>query len=181
MEDVEETTTTRVTSPRGVTFDFSSIMGLEESRKGKEKARLPDEWRQNASRRASMAGQDLSNSVSLPPKSVGLMGPPGHTVMRSTSSSYPSSSGSDPSMRRSTRIGAKSVEPHAGSDDAVPGEAASRPGPTPIQPLTTLKGCVVYVDIISEFGDDSAKSFITDMLKNLGARVRVFSSLFAVY
>ncbi|KAJ7798316.1 hypothetical protein B0H14DRAFT_2306100, partial [Mycena olivaceomarginata] len=34
-----------------------------------------------------------------------------------------------------------------------------------------LKGCVVYVDVISDYGDDSAKSFITDMLQDLGARV----------
>ncbi|KAJ7927349.1 hypothetical protein B0H13DRAFT_2312554 [Mycena leptocephala] len=31
--------------------------------------------------------------------------------------------------------------------------------------------CIVYVDVISEFGDDSAKLFIVDMLKNLGAKV----------
>ncbi|KAJ7879862.1 hypothetical protein B0H13DRAFT_1457707, partial [Mycena leptocephala] len=31
--------------------------------------------------------------------------------------------------------------------------------------------CPFYVDIVSESSDDSAKSLITDMLKNLGARV----------
>ncbi|KAJ7922603.1 hypothetical protein B0H13DRAFT_1603491 [Mycena leptocephala] len=43
--------------------------------------------------------------------------------------------------------------------------------PPPTRPLTILKGCIVYVDLISGFGDDSAKSFITDMLKDLGTRV----------
>ncbi|KAJ7798142.1 hypothetical protein B0H14DRAFT_2466455 [Mycena olivaceomarginata] len=41
----------------------------------------------------------------------------------------------------------------------------------PVQPLTILKGCVVYVDVISDYGDDSAKSVITDMLQDLGAKV----------
>ncbi|KAJ6497745.1 hypothetical protein C8R45DRAFT_1211578 [Mycena sanguinolenta] len=157
-------TTERVTSPRGVTFDFSSLMQMEVSKKGKEKERLPEEWRQNASRRASMALQDLSKSMSLPPRPV--MGPPGTPHgMRSSSSSYPSSSASDPvgteGMRRSTRI-AKTV----GDEEVVVAE----PTPT-LQPLTVLKGCIVFVDIISDVGDDSARSFITDMLKSLGARV----------
>jgi hypothetical protein len=162
-----------------VTFDFSSIIQLVASKKGKEKERLPEEWRQNASRRASMAGQDLSKSVSLPPKPVGIMGPPETPLdrvgMRSSSSSYPSSS-SDPSgsagegMRRSTRIAKSAAETSVGDDDVSTTET-QRPAPTPIQPLTILKGCIVFVDIISEVGDDSARSFITDMLKNLGARV----------
>ncbi|KAJ7928476.1 hypothetical protein B0H13DRAFT_1597352 [Mycena leptocephala] len=164
LETRDAPTTERVTSPRG---------------KGKEKERLPEEWRQNASRRASMAGQDLSKSVSLPPKPVGIMGPPETPLdrvgMRSSSSSYPSSS-SDPSgsagegMRRSTRIAKSAAETSVGDDDVSTTET-QRPAPTPVQPLTILKGCIVFVDIISEVGDDSARSFITDMLKNLGARV----------
>jgi hypothetical protein len=163
----KDATTERVTSPRGVTFDFSGVLQFEESKKGKQKERLPEEWRQNASRRASMALQDLSKSVSLPPRPV--MGPPETSLdrvgVRSSSSSYPSSSSSDLSgiegMRRSTRI-AKGAP-----DDDV---AVSESTPT-IQPLTILKGCIVFVDIISDIGDDSARSFITDMLKSLGARV----------
>ncbi|KAJ7244189.1 hypothetical protein B0H12DRAFT_1129822 [Mycena haematopus] len=170
------TTTERVTSPRGVTFDFSGLMQLEGSKKGKEKERLPEEWRQNASRRASMALQDLSKSMSLPSRPV--MGPPETPLdrvgMRSSSSSYPSSSSDPPGsagtegMRRSTRIAkaAPAAETSVGDVDVV----ASEPTPTP-QPLTVLKGCIVFVDIISDVGDDSARSFITDMLKSLGARV----------
>ncbi|KAJ7782763.1 hypothetical protein B0H16DRAFT_466655 [Mycena metata] len=175
--ETKAATAERVTSPRGVTFDFSGLEGFEPSKKGKEKERLPEAWRQNASRRASMAGQDLSKSVSLPLRPAGLMGPPetlDRVGMRSTSSSYPSSSSSDSAegMRRSTRI-AKSAS--ATDDDeaavATTAEPQQRPTVTPIQPLTILKGCIVFVDIISELGDDSARSFITDMLKNLGARV----------
>ncbi|KAJ7729496.1 hypothetical protein DFH07DRAFT_181146 [Mycena maculata] len=181
MDGVVGTTdavTERVTSPRGVTFDFSSILELEGGKKGKEKERLPEEWRQNASRRASMAGQDLSKSVSLPLRPVGMMGPPetpfDRVGVRSTSSSYPSSS-SDPSgsdgMRRSTRIAkSASADTSLGDEDTAASEA-QRPTITPVQPLTTLKGCIVFVDIISEVGDDSARSFIMDMLKMLGARV----------
>ncbi|KAJ7668529.1 hypothetical protein DFH06DRAFT_982759 [Mycena polygramma] len=169
MQGIEESgetkdapTTERVTSPRG---------------KGKEKERLPEAWRQNASMRASMAGQDLSKSVSLPPKPIGLMGPPETQLdrvgVRSSSSSYPSSSsdsaGAD-GMRRSTRI-AKSTPETSIDDEDVAASEAQRPAATPIQPLTVLKGCIVFVDIISDIGDDSARSFITDMLKNLGARV----------
>ncbi|KAJ7843906.1 hypothetical protein B0H14DRAFT_2511449 [Mycena olivaceomarginata] len=40
-----------------------------------------------------------------------------------------------------------------------------------IRPSTILKGCVVYVDVISDSGDNSAKSFITTMLRDLGARI----------
>ncbi|KAJ7039093.1 hypothetical protein C8F04DRAFT_1033774 [Mycena alexandri] len=178
LETKDAATAERVTSPRGVTFDFSGLEGFEPSKKGKEKERLPEAWRQNASRRASMAGQDLSKSVSLPLRPIGLMGPPDTPLdrvgIRSTSSSYPSSSSSDGAegMRRSTRI-AKSTS--AADDDeataATTAEPQQRPAVTPVQPLTILKGCIVFVDIISELGDDSARSFITDMLKNLGARV----------
>ncbi|KAJ6495703.1 hypothetical protein C8R47DRAFT_973778 [Mycena vitilis] len=169
MQGIEESgdakdapTTERVTSPRG---------------KGKEKERLPEAWRQNASMRASMAGQDLSKSVSLPPKPIGLMGPPETPLdrvgQRSSSSSYPSSSSDSAGvdgMRRSTRI-AKSTPETSIDDDDVAALEAQRPAATPIQPLTVLKGCIVFVDIISDIGDDSVRSFITDMLKNLGARV----------
>ncbi|KAJ6558423.1 hypothetical protein DFH09DRAFT_1162762 [Mycena vulgaris] len=179
--DSKDATTERVTSPRGVTFDFSSVVQFETSKKGKEKERLPEEWRQNASRRASMAGLDLSKSVTLPPKPAGLMGPPETPLdrigMRSTSSSYPSSSSDSSSsavaegMRRSTRIAkGTSTDTSVGEDDAAASEA-QRPTITPVQPLTILKGCIVFVDIISDVGDDSVRSFITDMLKNLGARV----------
>ncbi|KAK7057512.1 BRCT domain-containing protein [Favolaschia claudopus] len=163
----------RVTSPRGVSFDLPILAQFEASKKGKEKERLPEEWRQNASRRASMALQDLSKSVSLPVKPV--MGPPENPLqgMRSTSSSYPSSSSADPTgssntdgMRRSTRIAKATAETSIDNEDV----SVSEPTPT-IQPLTVLKGCIVFVDIISDVGDHSARSFITDMLKNLGARV----------
>ncbi|KAJ7209697.1 hypothetical protein GGX14DRAFT_107724 [Mycena pura] len=175
----KDETSEKVTSPRGVTFDLASILELDLNKKGKE--RLPEEWRKNASRRASMALQDLSKSVSLPPKPLGLMGPPETPLngvgMRSTSSSFPSSS-SDPSgsagteyMRRSTRIIAKAAAASDTSVDDAEAEA-QHPTETPaVQPLTVLKGCIVFVDIISEVGDDSARSFITDMLKSLGARV----------
>ncbi|KAJ7076858.1 hypothetical protein B0H15DRAFT_790117 [Mycena belliarum] len=164
-----------VSSPRGVTFDLS-ILESEPSKKGKEKERLPEEWRQHAARRASMAGLDLSKSVTLPSKPLGLMGPPEErSGMRSTSSSYPSSfsdSSSAEGMRRSTRIAKSTPAADTSMDDDT--DAASetqRPAATPIQPLTILKGCIVFVDIISDIGDDSARSFITEMLKNLGARV----------
>ncbi|KAJ7877688.1 hypothetical protein B0H14DRAFT_2342252 [Mycena olivaceomarginata] len=69
------------------------------------------------------------------------------------SSSAPGGPGHN--LRRSTRVATTLVK-------------------TPIHnfiPLSILTGCTVYVDIVSESGDDSAKLLITDMLKQLGARV----------
>ncbi|KAJ7884057.1 hypothetical protein B0H13DRAFT_2537577 [Mycena leptocephala] len=74
----------------------------------------------------------------------------------SRSSSVPSALRDNEGMpRRSTRIATTHVT-------SVPNA---------IQPLSILHRCIVYVDIVSESGDDSAKSLITDMLKNLGARI----------
>ncbi|KAJ7072597.1 hypothetical protein C8F01DRAFT_1104497 [Mycena amicta] len=161
----------RVTSPRNVTFDLSDIPGFDPSKKGK-KRELPEEWRKNASRRASMALNDLSKSVSLP---VRTMGPPEMPAdrpgMRTSSSSYPSTSSSEPSgstgvegMRRSTRIAKTAVADTSADEEPAPVTS------TPAQ-LTVLKGCVVFVDVISEQGDDSLRSLYADTLKTLGARV----------
>nr|GAT57803.1 predicted protein [Mycena chlorophos] len=168
----------RVTSPRSVMFDLESL-GIEPLKKGKKKV-LPDEWRKNADRRASMAFSDLSKSISLPV----TMGPPEvpaeRVAMRSSSSSYPSTSTASTSeasgstavegLRRSTRI--PKLAPAA--DTSTEQESAAGPStsttPAPVQ-LTVLKGCVVFVDIISESGDDSLRSYYTETLKTLGARV----------
>ncbi|KAJ7809667.1 hypothetical protein B0H13DRAFT_2385114 [Mycena leptocephala] len=40
-----------------------------------------------------------------------------------------------------------------------------------IPPSAILKGCVVYVDVISASGDASVKAFITEKLQDMGARV----------
>ncbi|KAF7298091.1 BRCT domain-containing protein [Mycena chlorophos] len=167
-----------VTSPRSVMFDLESL-GIEPLKKGKKKV-LPDEWRKNADRRASMAFSDLSKSISLPVS----MGPPEvpaeRVAMRSSSSSYPSTSTASTSeasgstavegLRRSTRI--PKIAPAA--DTSTEQESTAGPStsttPAPVQ-LTVLKGCVVFVDIISESGDDSLRSYYTETLKTLGARV----------
>ncbi|KAF7321544.1 BRCT domain-containing protein [Mycena kentingensis (nom. inval.)] len=163
------------TSPRSVKFDLDLqeiLDDFEASKKGKKRD-LPEEWRKNASRRASIALQDLSKSVSLPIRPTGMMGPPEVPLgMRSTSSSYPSTeaSGSGSTtgsategMRRSTRIAKSAADTSMEEDPTTAAPTASQ--------LSVLKGCVVFVDVISEQGDDSLRSLYADTLKTLGARV----------
>ncbi|KAF7315215.1 BRCT domain-containing protein [Mycena indigotica] len=162
----------RVTSPRSVTFDLESL-GFEPAKRVKKKEILAD-WKSNASRRASMALHELSKSISLPIKPMGPPESPADRLgMRSSSSSYPSSSSSTDAtgsvdvegMRRSTRIAKAAV-----ADMSVDEDVAS--SSTTPAPLTVLKGCVIFVDVISEMGDDSLRSLYSDTLKTLGARIQ---------
>jgi hypothetical protein len=189
--------------------DLSELLfETAEMGKGKEKEKgHADAWRKNASRRASMASQALSQSLSsltpIEPNGLGLMGPPetpvrGRGVVRSTSSSYPSSetstssfsgkasgsSGSGLGMSSSTRsaMGAKSapgalgkikggVGGHVSSGRKVQdenGEAAADPAS---ELLRVLKECIIFVDVRTDDGDDAGGLFV-DMLKGMGARVR---------
>jgi hypothetical protein len=138
------------------------------------KAKLSDStsdlWKQNAARRASLASQALSQSVSaLPAKSPpstskksapGSMGPPatpprreGLRALRSTSGSQPSGS-----SRSETVEASKAVE--------------KKPEKKPT--LDVLKGCRVFVDVYDNEGTNLG-DFYSNMLMNLGARV--FSGL----
>ncbi|KAJ7939738.1 hypothetical protein B0H13DRAFT_662583 [Mycena leptocephala] len=76
----------------------------------------------------------------------------------------PAPSSTVDNMRRSTRI-TKMAKTSSNSVAAFTGTSHST------RPSTILQGCVVYVDVISDSGDDSAKSFIADMLRDMGAKV----------
>ena len=185
--------------------DSNNVLELDELEvhdpvKGKEKEKAST-FGFNASRRVSMVSQALSQSLnSLPPppqsKSRGLMGPPqtppanGRTGIRSTSSTYPSTStsGDSPShsqsgtsigTRSSARIantapgaltkikGGKGGHVSSGRKGAV--ETPTPPNPVP-EPLQILNDCTIFVDVRTDDGDEAGSLFI-DMLGGVGARV----------
>ena len=171
--------------------------------KGKEKAST---FGFNSSRRVSMVSvsQSLSQSLnSLPPpqpKMRGLMGPPqtppnsGRTGIRSSSSTYPSTSGSGDSPSQSgTSIGTRSsariaqtapsalikikggTGGHVSSGRKCAAEAPTNPNPVP-ETLKILNDCIIFVDVRTDDGDEAGSLFI-DMLGGVGARVSpIFSS-----
>ena len=137
----------------------------------------------------------LSRSLStLPiakPPTKGLMGPPptppsvGNISNRSTgsnasgaSSLSPSQAGPFGAIRSSARI-AKSAPARATMKSGTDGHASSSKGtadaaspPTLVPKI--LDGCVIFVDVKTEAGDEAGSVFVT-MLEELGARVRMKS------
>ena len=169
--------------------------------KEKEKASI---FGFNTSRRVSMVSvsHSLSQSLnSLPPpqpKIRGLMGPPetppanGRTGIRSSSSTYPSTSGGSPSQQ-GTSIGTRSsariaktapsalmkikggTGGHVSSGRKVTAEPLTEPSPVP-ETLKILNDCIIFVDVRTDDGDEAGSLFI-DMLGGVGARVSpTFSS-----
>jgi len=153
--------------------------------KGKEKDSTSDSWLSNASRRVSMASQALSQSLnSLPPPTIGgLMGPPATPPgrrggVRSSSSSYPSTSGASSGSptntfgtRSSARI-AKAVASglmQAGKKAASESPAGASTTSVP-DSLKILKDCVIFVDVRTDDGDEAGSLFV-EMLESVGAKV----------
>ena len=207
MEDTIEDADQDAQTPRGsetlvvaptISNDVPRLDELEiqGSVKGKEKAST---FGFN-SRRASMVSHALSQSLdSLPPppqsKSRGLMGPPatppagGRSGIRSSSSTYPSSSASGHSPSRTgTSIGTRSsvriaktapgalmkIKGGTGSHvssgrKGVGGGASTEPNPVP-ESLKILNDCIIFVDVRTDDGDEAGSLFI-DMLAGVGARV----------
>lgn len=168
--------------------------------KGKEKASA---FGFNAPRRVSMVSVSHSlsqslNSLPLPqPKIRGLMGPPetppasGRTGIRSSSSTYPSTSGGSPSQgtsigtRSSARIAKTAPSAlmkikggtggHVSSGRKGTAEPLTEPSPVP-ETLKILNDCIIFVDVRTDDGDEAGSLFI-DMLGGVGARVSpTFSS-----
>lgn len=164
------------------------------SKKGKEKERSADNWRSNASRRASMASQALSQSLNaLPPRDMdglGSMGPPetptGRTGTRSISSTYPLSVASTSSggeiervspNTRSMTMGLRSA-PGAlektrggvGGHVASSKRAAAAAAISSHESLKILNDCVIFVDVRTDDGDEAGSLFV-EMLEGVGARV----------
>ena len=131
-------------------------------------AKVHDEaWRRHASRRASYVMHNLSQSLSALPdsppkrKEKGSMGPPPvpgtRTGLRSASSTTPASS-KDAQGKTTPGASDKSKQETNGS------------GGSGKKKHKILKGCVVFVDVRSDEGDEAGGLFI-EMLKGLGARV----------
>ena len=164
--------------------------------KGKEKEKAST-FGFNASRRVSMisVSHSLSQSLnSLPPpqpKIRGLMGPPetppssGRTGIRSSSSTYPSTSGGSPSQgtsigtRSSARIAKTApsalmkIKGGTGGHVSSGRKGAAEPLPEPSlvpETLKILNDCIIFVDVRTDDGDEAGSLFI-DMLGGVGARV----------
>ena len=168
---------------------------MQDPSKSKEKAST---FGFNSSRRVSMVSvsHSLSQSLnSLPPpqpKIRGLMGPPetppasGRTGIRSSSSTYPSTSGGSPSQqgttfgtRSSARIAKTAPSAlmkvkggtggHVSSGRKGAAEPLTEPSPVP-ETLKILNDCIIFVDVRTDDGDEAGSLFI-DMLGGVGARV----------
>jgi len=127
------------------------------------------------------------------PPAKGLMGPPptppsvGNISNRSTGSNASGASSASPSQagpfgatRSSARI-AKSASTLAKMKSGTDGHASSSKGADAASPLTPvpktqkiLDGCVIFVDVKTEAGDEAGSVFVT-MLEELGARVCLIS------
>lgn len=172
----------------------------EGSEMGKSREKSTVGWKQNASMRASMASQSLTQSLSGMPRtpSKGSMGPP-RTPGRSASSTYPtvasgSKDGRDEEKRKvrdETVLALKSApsalgrvrsgtDGHVGSSRsarifaqekiAEPEAASEVIEEKGNSVLNVLKECIIFVDVRTDGGDDAGSLFV-DMLKGMGARV----------
>ncbi|PBK74307.1 hypothetical protein ARMSODRAFT_951937 [Armillaria solidipes] len=180
----------KVAAPTPEAMELSELVGAHLI-KGKRKAvDEADGWGKNASRRASMAFNMLSQSMPPPPASKvsGDMGPPATPPKReglrsstSTHPSAPSSVASSSASRKPNGLGPKRTpslnnddNDEAGRDDrsySYSGRKVSGSKKPADPSLSILSGVKVYVDVRdSSNGVDCGDVFI-DMLKRLGAKV----------
>lgn len=147
------------------------------------------EARRNASRRASMASQLLSQSLSALPDT-----PPGPAAAkdkgkgRAVSSSWPlpgaaaEGAGEMPpppvpparATRHNTRLatGALASPPEAKGKEREREREKEKGVLDSPGALAVLRGCTIFVDVRTEEGDDAGGLFV-DMLRGLGAKVRL--------
>ena len=167
--------------------------------KGKEKEKPTDAWR-NASWRASLASQALSQSLSslpvLPPKTkLGTMGPPATPAGKLGDvgfSGHPevASSGTKVGpLRSSARLLAMTGPRSApGALNKVKGGegghvSSSRKGEKAEKgegTLGVMKDCTVFLDVRTDDGDDAGDLFV-QMLRGLGAKVSMYSLCGALF
>lgn len=143
--------------------------------KGKAKEHATDTWKHKASRRASLASQFLSESLSELPSTpesssaVQTSKSPKryHSVgLRSASRGPNGTRGGQSSPQIRSTTGNSKADASGAS-----GPGAARPGA-----LTVLKDCSIFVDVRTDDGDDAGSLFV-DMLRGMGARVRRVSVL----
>lgn len=137
-------------------LELAELIKSSASRTTKETV---DAWRKNASKRASLASHALNQSLTAlsppvpaePELEEPVVTPPRRQGLRSsTSSSHPSST-------------------EVSSSKPAPSKIPEQPG---VPSLTVLSDCKIFVDIKTATGEDAADLFV-DMLRGLGARVRL--------
>ncbi|TCD62530.1 hypothetical protein EIP91_006757 [Steccherinum ochraceum] len=156
-------------------FGATATEGAQESSDAKE-SKAADSWKANAGRRASMASQLLTQSLSSMPKTPPRPVAPategkgkGRAGLRSSSSSYPATAG----QGMHTAPGALGKAKATGSPDGAhvskskSGGVGSSSGSSS---LKILKDCTIFVDVRTDDGDDAGSLFV-DMLKALGAKI----------
>jgi hypothetical protein len=160
--------------------------------KGKEKEKDVgvDAWKKNASRRASLASQALSQSLSeLPPPTtkprLGSMGPPAIPIKQGGATSA-AVSASGRALRSSARIAvAKASSGNATAalekdNDVTRGESSSgknaKQKAAGAGSLGVMKDCTVFVDVRTDDGDNAGGLFV-QMLRDMGARVSLVTLL----
>lgn len=144
--------------------------------------------RNSPSRRVSLASQALSQSLnSLPATQTQVMGPPTtprnrRPGLRSSSSSYPSTSSashsvaSDTTALRSAPTAPGKVKGGIGGhvSSGRSGEHVSASSSMVPESLKILQDCVIFVDVRTDDGDEAGSLFV-EMLEGVGAKVLSFS------
>lgn len=152
----------------------STSEGVQETTDSKE-TRSADSWKANAGRRASMASQLLTQSLSAMPQTPPRPAAPategkgkGRAGLRSSSSSYPATA----QQGMHTAPGALGKAKATGSPDGahVSKSKTGAAGSSGSSSLKVLKDCTIFVDVRTDDGDDAGSLFV-DMLKALGAKV----------
>ncbi|KAH8087876.1 hypothetical protein BXZ70DRAFT_955488 [Cristinia sonorae] len=132
-------------------------------------------WKTNASRRASMASQLLSQSLSSIPKTPPKPVLPategkgkGRAGLRSSSSTYPSGQG----MRTAPgALGKAGISDTNGTaNGAHVSKTKTGAGASTSGSLKVLKDCTIFVDVRTDDGDDAGALFV-DMLRGMGAKM----------
>jgi len=146
--------------------------------------------RKSPSRRVSLASQALSQSLgSLPPKQTKVMGPPAtppnrRPGLRSSSSSYPSSTSSafrqvtsnTTTVRSAPSAFGKVKGGVGGHVSGKPAEHTTTASSVVSESLKILDDCVIFVDVRTDDGDDAGSLFV-EMLEGVGAKVCFFCKL----
>ncbi|KAH9946435.1 hypothetical protein B0H21DRAFT_883686 [Amylocystis lapponica] len=141
----------------------------DEREKGNEAEKLAEPWKRDASRRASLASQLLSESMSGQPHTpTTLATPPINGAAtapgkgKAPANKYAALAGTRSAPARSASLRSAS----AASPSTPDGSKAAGPSAS----MAVLKECTIFVDVRTDDGDNAGALFV-DMLKGMGARI----------
>lgn len=134
----------------------------------KGKAKEHPTWKHQASRRASLASQFLSESLSELPQTPDSASTSTSTIPKRQHTLGLRSASREPSATRSSQATAHARNTTGGSNANTSGPLGA--GSAKSGALTVLKNCSIYVDVRTDDGDDAGSLFV-DMLRGMGARV----------